>query len=505
MESDGSHKQLNKPSSVTRSEMGNKPKHSSNKASFIKVLGRDFAKQLQLPEEFTANMNGYVPHRFIIESGMTRKCWRVEVEKDEDGRMYFRDGWADFVEAHSLGVGNFLLFEYEEQSIFQARIYGRNGCERTITADNNKGGQSQPPKPIDVDDGEESEALEYEPVLEKCHRKKPSRLAPRKYGRGIYKKKLGVPRPYRRTAQVSLSEKNLSFSIIIHYSKNHQFYQLTIPKIVSLKMKLPSRDDLKFQDAEGKCWTVTLGHRRDGRAILCHGWKEFMKENKISHGDKVQFEFVSDELVRFHVTKASEADKHQSDEETGSLNMDSKHNDKPIEARMSAKKNSSESGTSFSLIWKEACNRSYLYMPKSVVRAQNMKNKESVVLRDPEGKCWPLEVKKITGDRIVVARGWAEFWKGYGISNGDLLEFKFASEYLIHLNIKPSTMTPLEPDVEDAVVCYNEEALAIEPGAVITREEFDAAIQPTEEAVVMQEEFAAATTTNQPEVNDIIY
>lgn len=89
-------------------------------------------------------------------------------------------------------------------------------------------------------------------------------------------------------------------------------------------MKLPSRDDLKFQDAEGKCWTVTLGHRRDGRAILCHGWKEFMKENKISHGDKVQFEFVSDELVRFHVTKASEADKHQSDEETGSLNMDSK-------------------------------------------------------------------------------------------------------------------------------------------------------------------------------------
>lgn len=147
----------------------------------------------------------------------------------------------------------------------------------------------------------------------------------------------------------------------------------------------------------------------------------------------------------------------------------------------------------------------FQYMPKSVVRAQNMKNKESVVLRDPEGKCWPLEVKKITGDRIVVARGWAEFWKGYGISNGDLLEFKFASEYLIHLNIKPSTMTPLEPDVEDAVVCYNEEALAIEPGAVITREEFDAAIQPTEEAVVMQEEFAAATTTNQPEVNDIIY
>ncbi|XP_021714983.1 putative B3 domain-containing protein Os03g0621600 [Chenopodium quinoa] len=520
MESDGSHKHLNKASSATKQyESGDKPKQSRNGASFIKVLGREFSKQLQIPEEFTANMNGYIPHRFIIESGSTRNCWRVEVEKDGDGRMYFRDGWADFVEAHSLGVGNFLLFEYEEQSIFKARIYDRNGCERSVLVDSKGGGgQQQPQKTIDVE-GEESEALEYEPVLVKCHRKKPTRLAPRKYGRGIYKKNRAVPRAYRRTAKLSVSENNLCFSIIIHYSKKHQFHQLTIPKAISLKMKLPSKDDLKFQDVQGKCWTVTLGHRRDGRAILCHGWREFMNENKIEHGDKLKFEFMSDELVKVHVTKASEVDEHQSDEVTGSLDVDCKHdnkpstqtpNDKEIETRMTTKKNICESGSSFSITWKESGVRTYLYMPKAIARVQKLMKKESIVLRDPEGKCWPLQIKNLSGGRVVLAKGWAEFYKGYGIRTGDMLEFKFVSEYLIHLSINRTyrSPTPIEPDDKDVVICLetldNEEALAIEPGAVITQGEFDAATEP--EAIITKDEFVAEfdAATTRPEVNGVI-
>uniref|UniRef100_A0A803MG77 TF-B3 domain-containing protein n=1 Tax=Chenopodium quinoa TaxID=63459 RepID=A0A803MG77_CHEQI len=441
-------------------------------------------------------MNGYIPHRFIIESGSTRNCWRVEVEKDGDGRMYFRDGWADFVEAHSLGVGNFLLFEYEEQSIFKARIYDRNGCERSVLVDSKGGGgQQQPQKTIDVE-GEESEALEYEPVLVKCHRKKPTRLAPRKYGRGIYKKNRAVPRAYRRTAKLS-----------------------TIPKAISLKMKLPSKDDLKFQDVQGKCWTVTLGHRRDGRAILCHGWREFMNENKIEHGDKLKFEFMSDELVKVHVTKASEVDEHQSDEVTGSLDVDCKHdnkpstqtpNDKEIETRMTTKKNICESGSSFSITWKESGVRTYLYMPKAIARVQKLMKKESIVLRDPEGKCWPLQIKNLSGGRVVLAKGWAEFYKGYGIRTGDMLEFKFVSEYLIHLSINRTyrSPTPIEPDDKDVVICLetldNEEALAIEPGAVITQGEFDAATEP--EAIITKDEFVAEfdAATTRPEVNGVI-
>ncbi|KMS96192.1 hypothetical protein BVRB_001020 [Beta vulgaris subsp. vulgaris] len=505
MESDGSHKQLHKAISVNmQCEMQNKPMFSCKGASFIKVLGRDFSKQLQLPEEFTANITGYVPHRFIIESGTTNKCWRVEVEKDGDGRMYFRDGWADFVEFHSLEVGNILLFEYEEQSIFQARIYGRNGCEKTLLLDS-KGGQCKPLKTINDDDGEESEALD-EPVIVKCSRQKTRSLSSRKYGNGIYKKRT-VNRDYRRTAKVSVTQNNLCFSVIMHYRKRHQFNQLTVPKAVSLKMKLPSKDELKIQDAQGKCWTLALGHRRDGRALFSQGWKEFLKDNNVAPGDKLKFEFMSDEIVQCHVTRASEVNEHQSNEPTRSSDMDC-NLDKPntrIVSRApknraggismtSKRRMSCESGSSFSVMWRDSCARTYLHMPKAIVRDQNLMNKENIVLRDPEGKCWPHEVKKLTGNRVALAKGWVEFWKGHGLKTGDFLNFEFVSENLVQVNInrgKPQH----EPNVEDTVIYLDaiddEEAAAIEPEAVITQQAgLQAGIEP--EVGITHEGFDAA-------------
>ncbi|KAL2945158.1 B3 domain-containing protein REM10 [Bienertia sinuspersici] len=496
-----SSKQLHRTSSETmQCETRKKPKHLSKGPSFIKILGRDFSKQMRLPEEFTTNMNGYVPHRFIIESGMTKRCWRVEVEKDGDGRMFFRDGWAEFVEAHSLEVGNILLFEYEEQSIFQARVYDRNGCERTVIVDS-KGDQIKPQKAVDDEDGEESEGVENEPLIVKSHQQK-TRLAPKKYGRGIYKRNHTVPRSYKRTSKVSIGQSSSCFSFTIHYSKKHQFSQLTIPKAISLKMKLPSKDELKFQDEKGKVWTIKLAHRRDGRAICSQGWKGFMKDNKFAPGDKLKFDFISDEVVRFHVTKASKDARQSDDQVNGSLNEDCKTdtpstrtapNSSAIETITTTKRSKCESGNSFSCYWKDTTVRTYLYVPMSVVRGQNLLKKDSVVLRDPEGKCWPLEVKKVSCNRVVLTNGWVEFWKGHGLTTGDLLNFEFVSECLIKVSISHGKEL-LEPDTEGAVICMENRAVDNKDGVVpieqvVTREEFDAAMN--HEGVVTRDELVS--------------
>lgn len=134
------------------------------------------------------------------------------------------------------------------------------------------------------------------------------------------------------------------------------------------------------------------------------------------------------------------------------------------------------------------------HMPKAIVRDQNLMNKENIVLRDPEGKCWPHEVKKLTGNRVALAKGWVEFWKGHGLKTGDFLNFEFVSENLVQVNInrgKPQH----EPNVEDTVIYLDaiddEEAAAIEPEAVITQQAgLQAGIEP--EVGITHEGFDAA-------------
>ena len=124
-------------------------------------------------------------------------------------------------------------------------------------------------------------------------------------------------------------------------------------------------------------------------------------------------------------------------------------------------------------------------MPIQVVRAQNLMKKDILVLRDPETKCWPVEVKKLSGNRVALAKGWVEFWKGYGLTNGDNLTFDFVSENLIQVSINRFKRL-VEPDV----ITYldskddNEEAAGIETEAIATREETDAAIATRNEFAV---------------------
>ncbi|XP_057538509.1 B3 domain-containing protein REM3-like isoform X2 [Amaranthus tricolor] len=436
-------------------------------------------------------MDGYVPHRIIIESEVTKKCWRVDVEEDGDRRMYFRGGWADFVEAHSLEAGNFLLFEYEEQSIFLVRIYGRNGCEKTMLVESTKD-LHKPNNTADGETVEEIEAVDSEPESIECGQRKTRSLAPRKC---IYKPRQAIPRSYTKSCRVSVSQNALSFSVTMHKYKKHQFNQLTVPKVISLGKKLPSKDQLTFQDANGNSWTVKLAHRRDGRALFATGWKDFLADNKVSPGDKLSFDFMTDELIRVKVTKMSKF-KHRSDEPDEPFELECKEdqpssiapddNDNAFETPTTKKKIiSCMSGKSFSFVWRMSIARTYLHMPIQVVRAQNLMKKDILVLRDPETKCWPVEVKKLSGNRVALAKGWVEFWKGYGLTNGDNLTFDFVSENLIQVSINRFKRL-VEPDV----ITYldskddNEEAAGIETEAIATREETDAAIATRNEFAV---------------------
>ncbi|KAL5858066.1 hypothetical protein ACOSQ3_005524 [Xanthoceras sorbifolium] len=56
------------------------------------------------------------------------RVWKVELMKDER-KFWFRDGWHDFVEYHSITTGYFLVFRYGKNSNFHVLIFNMSACE----------------------------------------------------------------------------------------------------------------------------------------------------------------------------------------------------------------------------------------------------------------------------------------------------------------------------------------------------------------------------------------
>ncbi|KAK3195631.1 hypothetical protein Dsin_026941 [Dipteronia sinensis] len=56
------------------------------------------------------------------------RVWRVGLTKDGK-RIWFDQGWHDFVEYHSITAGYFLVFKYEKNSNFHVLVFDLSACE----------------------------------------------------------------------------------------------------------------------------------------------------------------------------------------------------------------------------------------------------------------------------------------------------------------------------------------------------------------------------------------
>ncbi|KAH9656352.1 B3 domain-containing transcription factor VRN1 [Citrus sinensis] len=86
-----------------------------------------FAKMQKIPQNFVGRFGDELsnvatltnPEGYVMRVGITRK----------DGKIWFDDGWNDFVENHSIDVGYFVLFQYRKNSKFRVFIYNTTTCE----------------------------------------------------------------------------------------------------------------------------------------------------------------------------------------------------------------------------------------------------------------------------------------------------------------------------------------------------------------------------------------
>ncbi|OIV99447.1 hypothetical protein TanjilG_17257 [Lupinus angustifolius] len=110
--------------------------------SFFKLLlpSTVQAKQLRIPDNFLRKYEGELSTTATL-SVPDGSVWRVGLKK-ADNKLWFVDGWPEFVQRYSISVGYLLVFRYEGKSSFNVHIFNLATSEinyQSATRSSNEG------------------------------------------------------------------------------------------------------------------------------------------------------------------------------------------------------------------------------------------------------------------------------------------------------------------------------------------------------------------------------
>ncbi|KAH7575162.1 hypothetical protein JRO89_XS02G0056300 [Xanthoceras sorbifolium] len=91
------------------------------------MIGFEKFDVLRIPEKFVRKFGDELS-AFVTLTVPNGLVWRVRLTKDEK-KIWFDDGWNDFVQYHSVSIGHFLVFKYKKNSNFNALIFDTSCCE----------------------------------------------------------------------------------------------------------------------------------------------------------------------------------------------------------------------------------------------------------------------------------------------------------------------------------------------------------------------------------------
>lgn len=86
--------------------------------------------RLKVPEKFIKHLEGKVCGSVLL-SGPSGNSWNVKLSKNGD-ELFLDDGWALFVEDHSVESGDSFVFRYDGDLHFSVQIFDQTSCEKEV-------------------------------------------------------------------------------------------------------------------------------------------------------------------------------------------------------------------------------------------------------------------------------------------------------------------------------------------------------------------------------------
>ncbi|XP_028055662.1 putative B3 domain-containing protein At5g66980 isoform X4 [Camellia sinensis] len=281
-------------------------RHSSRKVSFFdeffKIYLPDQSSQcLRVPPAFVKKINGTIPNNAKLKDH-GGNVWHVEVEEDENG-VYFKNGWQRFASDHSLEFGNFLVFKYTGNSLFDVKIFGKNGCmKEEALANKHMNEETVEKTAISVKIEQESEEEQIRSKnIQNC-KLKYSEIGMKRSVKSEVTGSEEVSRHKSQSTPSKIIEQHTAFdaSEFVVPTNPHFIaslypsarYRLTLPRQWLVKNGIKMEPEMVLRDQNGKLWPVKVTSRLDGRLTFTNGWADFWKEYSLGLNDQCLFEFA---------------------------------------------------------------------------------------------------------------------------------------------------------------------------------------------------------------------
>ncbi|XP_028752683.1 putative B3 domain-containing protein Os03g0621600, partial [Neltuma alba] len=98
-------------------------------SSFFGVLVGEYASKLRIPPLFVSRFSSLAPKTATLLYS-SKRLWTVDIEEEDNKKLYFKRGWNIFVEDNALETGEFIVFKFDGDSTFKANIYGKSYLKR---------------------------------------------------------------------------------------------------------------------------------------------------------------------------------------------------------------------------------------------------------------------------------------------------------------------------------------------------------------------------------------
>ncbi|XP_022641505.1 B3 domain-containing protein Os03g0212300-like isoform X2 [Vigna radiata var. radiata] len=230
-------------------------------------------------------------YKVILKTNLQRLLpngteWKVIWEKD-NGEIWLKEGWKEFVEHYSLDHGHFVFFKYEGISQIHVNICDQSGLEidyPCLTGDGNYNLDHNEEEPILILDEEESpEDIEGEKSVQKTS-------------------SLNQPKQTRaRKIACNFISCNPFFTVVIK-ACNAMDYRLWIPDLEGIIRK---KKKCALLQRGQRSWKVKLLYKKSCFSRHCFGAgiHLFLTENELKPGDVCVFELISkkDCIFKAHV------------------------------------------------------------------------------------------------------------------------------------------------------------------------------------------------------------
>ncbi|KAK1373359.1 hypothetical protein POM88_029552 [Heracleum sosnowskyi] len=385
--------------------MGRRP--PPRKPSFLQILVKDFSKKLLVPSKFVRLHRGTLARKCILRPSGTQDSWPVKT-KQINNLLYFKKGWENFAQHHSLGFGDLLVFRYAQDCEFYVDMFDKSCCCKDPVTSQNVGSQKDN-STILTSTGQEKESNPKTAALEAAE-------------------------------EFMASSEFPTFNKIMQstYVGVHGYMPLK-PDFAKMHLK-DGRREVKIE-VSGKTWTVRVRKVRSSYRFST-GWTHLATELALKVDDACVFELVDaeDYTLKLSIFSNTRKKKDAYSKARSGKALKAHSN----QALASANKFSSLSKypSCLCLLHFSYFRGGYLQVPSAFIKQMNTVAGSKNVKLQCGGKEWDA-VLSSHGDHRRLTHGWSTLAKQNSLQIGDacVLELINREDALIKVTVFKCTKT----------------------------------------------------------------